>query len=265
SGGDIPAGLRITDAALALAREHGLDLSSLPSGPLLTEKAVRTLLPGAAVIQGAADPNAMLVYGGSGHGKSLIDLIRALDSYNILGIVDDGLVPGEMVMDLPVLGGAGQLQGLYAQGVHLAVNAIGGIGNIMSRVAVFDKLAAAGYTCPSLVHPTAFVEASAILSQGAQVFPHAYVGSDAQVGFGVIVNTGAIVSHDCTLGDYANIAPGSMLAGGVHIGEATLIGMGVTINLNVKIGKHARIGNSAVIKEDVPENGVVRAGTSWPG
>jgi acetyltransferase-like isoleucine patch superfamily enzyme len=40
--------------------------------------------------------------------------------------------------------------------------------------------------------------------------------------------------------------------------------MGVTINLGVKVGAGARIGNSAVVKADVPVNGIVRAGTIWP-
>jgi len=97
-----------------------------------------------------------------------------------------------------------------------------------------------------------------------QVFPHAYVGSEARLGFGTIVNTGAIVSHDCVLEDYVNISPGAILAGEVHVGREALIGMGVTVNLQVRIGHGARIGNGATIKADVPDQGVVRAGSIWP-
>lgn len=61
-----------------------------------------------------------------------------------------------------------------------------------------------------------------------------------------------------------NISPGAILAGAVHVAERTLVGMGATINLGVHIGAGARIGNSAVVKADVPENGIVRAGGIWP-
>ncbi len=265
----LPQGLRITQPALALAKEKGLDLGKLPAGPLVTEGMLRQLVEGVtqpayAVPQDTFDPTAILVYGGGGHGKSLIDLLRALGSYHIVGIVDDSLESGIRLMGLPVLGGSEMLADLARQGVRLAVNAVGGIGNVSVRVQVFQKLAEAGFACPAVIHPSAWIEPSASLAAGVQVFPHAYVGSEARVGYGAIVNTGAIVSHDCQIGDYANISPGAMLAGEVQVGAGTLVGMGATINLQVSIGTGARIGNSATVKSDVPEKGVVRAGAVWP-
>ena len=177
-----PPGLRITQPALALAKEKGLDLGKLPVGPLITESMLRPLVEHAA--PAAYAPPSGLVYGGGGHGKSLVDLLRALGSYRITGIVDDGLETGTRIMDLPVLGSSAVLAGLAEKGVRLAVNAVGGIGNISVRIQVFQKLAQAGFACPSVVHPSAWVEPSASLAAGVQVFPHAYVGSDAQLGYG---------------------------------------------------------------------------------
>jgi UDP-3-O-[3-hydroxymyristoyl] glucosamine N-acyltransferase len=54
------------------------------------------------------------------------------------------------------------------------------------------------FTCPSVAHPTAFIEASTSLQAGVQVFPHAYVGSEAEIGFGAIINTDA--SYHTTAG-----------------------------------------------------------------
>jgi acetyltransferase EpsM len=265
----LPSGLRITQPALAVAREFSLDLSLLPTGSLVTEAVVRGVLDELSLKKISeptqpTDPHAIIIYGSGGHGKTLLDLLRLTNSYHIVGFVDDGKQKGDKVMDVPVLGGAEVLTELAAQGIRQAVNAVGGIGNIQSRIQVFKHLAQAGFTFPTLVHPTAFVEPSAELSPGVQVFAHAYVGTQASVGVGVIVNTGAIVSHDCQIADYANISPSAMLAGEVSIGEATLVGMGVTVNLQVKIGAWARIGNSATVKSDIPDSGIVRAGAIWP-
>lgn len=264
---NLPAGLRITKPALALAQSSGLDMERLPKDKLVTEKMVLQLLVEVGQTQTPAvvvDPNAILVYGGGGHGKALIDLLRALNSYRIVAVIDDSLPAGEQVCGLTVIGGAAALQELLAQGVRLAVNAVGGIGNLPVRLKVFERLAEAGFTCPALVHPVALVEASARLADGIQVMPLAYVGSEAVIGYGAIINTGAIISHECTIGEYANISPGAILAGQVQVGNGALVGMGATINLRVKIGDRARIGNGATVKSDVPEGGIVRAGSIWP-
>ena len=267
---EMPAGLRITKPALILARQNNLDLTTLPTEMFITESFIRSRLERESVspdfprAQSPFDPTAIIIYGGGGHGKSVIELINALHAYKVIGVVDDGIPTSESILGLPVIGGEEILSEIYAQGVRLAANAVGGIGNIAIRMQVFQGLAEAGFACPALVHPTAYVEPSAHLSAGVQVFPHAYVGSEARLGYGCIVNTGAIVSHDCILEDYVNISPGAMLAGEVQIGGGVLVGMGTTINLRVKVGRRARIGNSSTVKTDVPEEGIVRAGSVWP-
>ncbi|MFL7894007.1 MAG: NeuD/PglB/VioB family sugar acetyltransferase [Anaerolineales bacterium] len=263
----IPAGLRISQPALKLAREKNLDLTLLPIGPLVTEKMILDV-SGASVsmntLDTAINPRELVVYGGGGHGKSLIELIRTQSIYHIHGVVDDGLKPGDKILGIPILGGSEVFHDLFDQGIRQAVNAVGGIGDIRSRVKVFHLIAENQFTCPVVIHPSAVIEMSAEIDPGVQVFSQAYIGSESQIGFGVIINTGAVVSHDCTLGDFVNLSPGVLLAGGVTIGKETLIGMGVTINLEVTIGKNVRIGNSATIKADVPDNSLVKAGTIWP-
>jgi UDP-perosamine 4-acetyltransferase len=243
-------------------------LETLPHDVWITEDVVRKHAKGKIPVEipdGKFDSKSLIVYGGGGHGKALIDLIRTLGTYSLVGILDDGLAPGKQVMGIPVLGGSEALEILKSRGIENAVNAVGGIGDMQSRVRVFKILRKAGFGCPTVIHPTAFIEESAQLKDGTQVFPHAYIGSDVEIGTGVIINTAAVVSHDCRISDYANVAPGALLAGSVEIGEGALIGMGTTINLNVSIGAGARVGNSAVVKADVPIKGIVRAGAVWPG
>lgn len=270
---EMPAGLRITRPALALARQNGLDLESLPIGPLITERTVQEHLKSEASLEArpefsppksAFDPNSIFIYGAGGHGKMVADLIRVQGLYRLLGFVDDGLPAGAEIMGIKVLGGSEILEKLYQDGIRLAVNAVGGIGKIGVRIQVSRRLASAGFVNPVLIHPSAMVEPSARLAEGSQVLAQAYLGSEATLGYGVIIGTGAIVSHDCRLGDFVNISPGAILAGAVEVGSGALVGMGATVNLEVKIGEGARVGNGATVKADVPAGGIVRAGTIWP-
>lgn len=263
-----PEGLRISEKALALARTQNLDLTTLPADRFITEADIHSLVkstsseftpPGPTF-----DASRILIYGGGGHGKMVIDVLRGMHTYTIRGVIDDGRTPGDLILGIPVIGGKAALKDVYDEGIRLAVNAVGGIGNIQVRIQVFRILADAGFSFPVIAHPTAHIDSSAVLAQGVQVFTHSYIGSEASLGFGVIANTGTIISHDCQIGDFTNISPGAVLAGNVTTGAAVLIGMGVTINLGVNIGAGAKIGNSATVKADVPEGGIVRAGTIWP-
>jgi len=264
----LPDGLRISQPALELANKHAVELSLFPEGNLITTKMVQELIDqrqsGFQQTETEFDPTATIIYGGGGHSKSLIDVIRAMRTYTIAGIVDDAVTPGQIIMGIPVLGGKEVLSDIRKKGIFLAVNAVGGIGNLSTRIKVFQTLTENGFAFPVVVHPQAFIESSAKLSPGVQVFPHAYVGSEANVGFGAIINTGAIISHDCVLREYVNISPGAILAGEVQVGARVLIGMGATVNLQVKVGDGARIGNNATVKSDVPENSIIRAGSIWP-
>ncbi len=264
-----PQDLRITKPALALAQAHQLDLNQLPRGQMITQQIIQTMLAEKSTTKRLFVPtpphnHRLIIYGAGGHGRSLIELIRLLKSFQLEGVVDDQTPPGELVLGLPVLGGAACLPQLVEKGVRMAINAVGGIGSLQTRLDVFNRLIAAGFTFPTVIHPTAFIEATALLADGVQAFPLAYVGSQVQVGFGSIINTSAIVSHDCVLGEVVNLSPGATLAGNVTVGDGALVGMRATVNLGVKIGAGARIGNGATVKADVPEKGIVPAGSVYP-
>lgn len=210
------------------------------------------------------DEATILLYGGGGHGKTLIELTGELENYQMGGIVDEIVPAGSRILGLPVFGGGNLLPDLYKAGFRQAANGVGGIGNVAARLEVFDRLMRAGFSFPTLVHPTAWIEPSATLAAGVQILPLSYVGTDSTIGFGSLLNAHVIVSHDCQIGECVNLSPGATLAGGVKIHDHAQIGMGVTINLNVTVGAEARIGNGATIKEDVPAGERVYAGQIWP-
>lgn len=209
-------------------------------------------------------PNSLIIFGGGGHGKTVIDLVRALGTYQLAGIIDDGLPPGSLILDVPVLGGSPILPQLFEHGLQKVINAVGAIGHADIRVQIFEQLAGIGFRFPTVIHPTAFVEPSARIDDGVQILAKSYISSAATIGFGTVINAGVIVSHDCSLGKCVNLSPGAMLAGGVVLDDRVQVGMAATINIDIKVGAGSIIGNSATVKANVPCNTRVKAGTIWP-
>jgi len=260
--------LRITKPAQALAKELGVDLAALPTGRLVTEAALRHYA-GAVAASGRAGTGPvsaqMIIYGGGGHAKAVLEMAETIGAFRIAGIVDDNIAAGTVVLGVNVLGGREVLPGLTEQGIRLAANGVGGIININVRVRLFELLESGGFALPILLHPRATVERSAQVGDGVQVFANAYVGPSSVLWPKCMVNTGAIVSHDCEIGSYTHIAPGALLAGHVRVGERSLVGMGVTTAIGIVIGSGARIGNGAILYADVPDKAIIPAGKVWAG
>jgi sugar O-acyltransferase (sialic acid O-acetyltransferase NeuD family) len=264
-----PAGtMRITKPAQIIAESLGIDLSTLPTDRLITEDVVRQMhndLVQFDFVLPASEKPALLIFGGGGHAKTIIEMVRQIGAWIIAGILDDNPRIGEQMLGIPVLGTRTLLPMLVEKGVILAANGVGGINDIGERIRIFRLLESSGFTFPALIHPRAVVESSAKISEGVQVFANTYIGSEVTLGKRCMVNTNAVVSHNCEIGEYTHIAPGALLAGHVHVGERTLIGMGITTTIGINIGSKVRIGNGAIVLADVPDMTIIQAGRYWVG
>ena len=210
------------------------------------------------------DPTKVVIYGGGGLSKMIIETVRVLGTYKILGVIDDNMEKGIDVIGSPVIGGADVLPNLRKDGVRLVVNSVGGIGNYKVRLDIFKKLAEEGFVCPAIVHPTAHIDPIAHLNAGVLVLAQSYISGNAFIGMGSLINNSVVVSHDCILGVCTNLSPGAKIAGDAIIDDFVQIGMNATVNIGVKIGKECLIGNGATIKKDVPPGTRVYAGEIWP-
>lgn len=181
-----------------------------------------------------------------GHAKVLCDLFGERDELELVGLLDD--LPenaGRRLGSLRVIGGSADLPRLAAEeGIEGVVL---GFGAARGRLRVLAAVRDAGLALPTLVHPTAYVAASAELGAGVQVLPHASVGAAARLGDGVLVNTGAVVEHDDLIGAGAVVDPGAVLAGRVSIGQEVEVGSGAVLIPDVVVGDGAVVGAGAAV------------------
>ena len=196
--------------------------------------------------------------GAGGHAKTVIDAIHSQHEYEIFGLLDKKKDrTGSTWMDIPIIGTDSKLHSLYKDGLVYAFIGLGGIGDLVPRKNIFDKLKGLKYEIIKVVHTSAWVSPSVKLKEGTTILAKAVVNADAQLGDNVIINTGAIVEHDCRIDDHVHIAPGAVLAGNVTIGTGAFIGAGACIRQQIHIGKNAIIGMGAVVISDVPDNACV--------
>lgn len=200
----------------------------------------------------------MILLGGGGHAKMLIEIIRLRGQIRLVGILDaDQKKWRSQVMGVPVLGGDDLLPSLAAKGVtHFAVG-LGSIKDNGPRRRLFELGVARGLTPLTLVHPSSIVSSESIVGDGTQLLPGCIINPGARIGSNVIINSAAVVEHDCTIGDHVHIATGARLASTVHVEEDAHIGAGATLRQCVRIGKGAVVGAGAAVVADVPAGLVV--------
>ena len=254
------AGPSFSKKALELIENHGLDANEFSDLALVRGSDVEKYLANKqqAKPPDTFSPPRIIIYGGGGFGKMVIDIIRQVGGYEIAGVIDNQKPIGTDIMGVPIIGDDDKLDGLRNEGIQHAALAVGLINDNCRREELYRKLKDTGLYLPVLIHPKATVERTAVLGEGTFVFANAVVGSAARLDENCIVNSGAIVSHDCILGEGVHITPGAILAGEVTIGRYSLIGMGVTVFIGVSIGERAKIMNGCNVVGDVDDDEVVK-------
>lgn len=199
----------------------------------------------------------IVVFGAGGHAKVVLDIIKSLERYAVVGLLDASMeLYGTTRWGYKVLGGHDQFAALQKRGIKCLIVAL---GDNRQRQAVFEDAVKAGLEPIIVVHPSAQLGSGVKIGLGTLLVAGTVVNIDAVIGENVIINTGATVDHDCRIGSHAHLSPGVHLAGNVTVGELTHIGIGAVVLPNCTIGRDCVVGAGAVVLENVPD-GVVVAG-----
>lgn len=180
----------------------------------------------------------MFLYGASGHGKVIKEILESQDRC-VDGFIDDNHEINEK-LGLPV-----------KHSMDGADEVIVSIGINQTRKKVVDKL-----NCKfaeAAIHSAAVVSHSAQIAEGTVIMAGVVINAETRIGKHCIVNTGASIDHECVIEDFVHISPHATLCGNVCIGEGTLIGAGSVVIPGIKIGKWCTIGAGSFVIKDISD------------
>ncbi len=196
----------------------------------------------------------MLLIGGGGHAKSIIDSMKSSYDFKIIGILDNGLKLGDSVDNIPVIGQDSDAERYYSEGIKNAFMGIGSVGDPKVRITIYSRLSQLGYQFPNVIDQSAVLAKNIQLGNGNYIGKGAIIGSEARIGHNCIINTGAIIEHECEICDFVHIASGATLCGQVKIGTKTHIGANATIIQNITVGSRCLIGAGSVVLRSISDN-----------
>lgn len=186
----------------------------------------------------------MYLYGASGHGKVIAEILEEIGIEVSAFIDDDDSITS--ILGKKVI----RFDNTLIENSQTIIS----IGSNRLRKQIADKLRTVFITA---IHPKAVVSKTCSIDAGTVVMANATINSSVNIGKHCIINTSASVDHDCQIGDFVHISPNATLSGNVSVGEGTWIGAGATIINGINIGKWCIIGAGAIIIKDVPDGATV--------
>ena len=200
----------------------------------------------------------IVLVGGGGHCKSVIDVIESEAKFNIIGIIDTAENIGKKVLGYEIIGSDDDLAEVFTSCKN-AVVTVGQIKSSEPRKRLSALLKEIGFILPTVVSPLAYLSKHASVGEGTVVMHHALINAGATVGKNCIINTKALVEHDATIGDHCHISTASVVNGGVVVQDGTFFGSNATSKEYIVIGENSIIGGGTRVMRSLEKNAFIKA------
>ena len=196
----------------------------------------------------------LVLIGGGGHCKSVLDSALAMNQFDEIVITDAALKKDTRIMGCRVAGSDKELPALKQQGFAYAFITVGSIQSASLRKELAMSAESIGFRFPVICDPTASVSPYAHIERGAYIGKKVVINAEVSVGQHGIINTGAILEHECSVGSFSHVSVGAILCGNSHVGAESFIGAGSTIIQGISIGNRVVIGANSTVLADVGDN-----------
>lgn len=196
----------------------------------------------------------IVIVGGGEFAHLIIDIIKKLDKYEILGYTD--LVDKGTILGIKYLGTDEVLKEIRNE--HKDCNAVVAVGLIKIsyvRNRVYEMLKGLGFGLPSIISKNAILQEGVTIGDGTCVLDNALINAGTEIGKCCIIGPGAIVEHHCTVGDFVTFATGSIFAAGSTIGDNSILSIGAIVVSHKNICSNCFIGAGSVAINHISTEG----------
>ena len=188
----------------------------------------------------------IILIGGGGHCKAVIDVIEQEGKFRIAGIVDKPELLGTDVLGYLVIGNDADLKDL-TKIYQYAIVTIGQISSPSIRIKLFNLAVEAGFVLPSIISPNAYVSRHTTIGDGVVIMHDALINAGSTIGDNCIINSKALIEHDCLISKNCHISTNATINGGVTVESGCFIGSSATTKESITIDENSFIKAGSLV------------------
>jgi sugar O-acyltransferase (sialic acid O-acetyltransferase NeuD family) len=190
----------------------------------------------------------IVVIGGGGLGRQLLDIAEDIPDIEVVGLLDDGEPDRALLSayDVPLLGGTESFGRL-----HRDVRYVVGVADPRTKRSIENKLPPDRASTP-LIHPSVVLARRVEVGPGSVLCACVLVSNHTTIRRNVLINSLSGIGHDVRLADFCTVSVSVVLSGGVEVEPDVFLGSGAVVNPMVRLGRGCVVGAGTVVGRDVP-------------
>ena len=179
------------------------------------------------------------------------------EDYVVAGFFDsDPSLQSKKINGYPVLGNVDQIHNYMAQNPDTSIFVP--LGDNERRVELLSDFDTRGYSIPSFIHKSVFIEHDIIYGKAVYILPHTNIMPFTTIGDYCMISMGVNIAHHVNIHQGCFFSQGSNIGASMQIYDQAYCGIGCTVMTGVKsLGTESLIGAGSVVIRDVPDRAIV--------
>lgn len=197
----------------------------------------------------------IILIGGGGHCKAVIDVIETENKFQIAGVVDVPENLGQKILNYEIIAKDNDIPGLTKQYKYFFIT-VGHIQSPVLRIKLFNFVKKSGGELPVIISPNAHVSKHAKIGEGTIIMHNTIINAGSEIGDNCIINNKALIEHDCRIGSNCHISTNTIINGNCVVGNDSFAGSCSVLKNGISIVPGTIIGAGAVVINNLSKSGV---------
>lgn len=195
----------------------------------------------------------LILIGGGGHCRSVIDVIESTGDYKILGILDFQENVGKHILGYKIIGTDDDIPQLAEKHCNFVIS-VGQIKSSTVRQNIYKKVKNINGNLPVIIAKSATVSKHSIIEEGSIIHHNVFVNANVMIRKMGIVNTSTVIEHGSVIEDFCHISTNVTINGNCKVGSSTFIGSGTVLNNCISIGNCVVVASGSLVRKNISNN-----------